>query len=121
MGKGDIMGTVTKEDFKKDLIEKHESLDFYEKEFGLTSVPMVANHLISAQAEYILFLEDIKEKESKKIMETVTRDDFVIDIGKYKIYRCPVCGEQGIRSDFRYCYHCGVALKFKIHEEKGDK
>jgi len=50
-------------------------------------------------------------------MITITKKDFVIDIGKYKIYRCSNCKEQEIRNDFKFCPVCGEKLRFKIMEE----
>ena len=49
-------------------------------------------------------------------MAKITKRHFVVKIGKFKIYRCPVCSCNELKISFDYCPFCGEKLEFEVLE-----
>jgi len=45
-------------------------------------------------------------------MTKITSKDFVVQIGKYKLYKCPKCGNVELRDDYKFCPKCGEKINF---------
>lgn len=49
-------------------------------------------------------------------MRIITEDDFQVQIGDIKLYKCPGCDVGGIKDYYRFCYNCGDVLSFNLKE-----
>jgi len=54
-------------------------------------------------------------------MTTITAENFIVKIGKYRLYRCPICKNAELRDDYKFCPMCGEKIKFKILEKNSKK
>ena len=52
---------------------------------------------------------------------TVTEKNFQIQIGSIRIYKCPNCNGNDLKTHYKHCPHCGITLRFKTSEHLEQK